>query len=437
MDAAVWKGDKKATSGIKLEGSKASTPTNSSGQINEALAERPIEDVCKAESVTPACLRQLYRTTNYIPTQLDRNYVAIVNYLNETSMEADLKTYLQRYRPDAQQDGKVSITRINGGSDDQTLTAAQALKQQNAEGNLDGQTVVGITYPMRVKAYNTGGSPPFIPDEFTPTNTNEPYLEWIDYMLANETNLPSVVSTSYGDNEQTVPRDYAVLVCQRFAMLGSRGVTLLFASGDNGVGSDGDCMTNDSTKTPMFTPAFPDGCPYVTSVGGTKNFSPEVAAWDPRNKFASGGGFSNYFPVPDYQKAVVAEYVEKLKGNYSMFYNATGRAYPDLSASSQSFSILWNNRTISLDGTSASTPAVAGVIALLNDYLLANNRSTLGFMNPWLYKVGWQALNDITEGSARGCDVDGFPAVKGWDAVTGFGTPVSHRKDSFHDMQRY
>jgi tripeptidyl-peptidase-1 len=79
---------------------------------------------------------------------------------------------------------------------------------------------------------------------------------------------------------------------------------------------------------------------------------------------------------------------------------------------------------IQLDGTSASTPTMAGVIALLNDHLIANGKASLGFMNPWLYSVGFQAFNDITSGSSKGCGTDGFPAAVGWDAVTGFGTPV-------------
>jgi tripeptidyl-peptidase-1 len=45
-------------------------------------------------------------------------------------------------------------------------------------------------------------------------------------------------------------------------------------------------------------------------------------------------------------------------------------------------------------------------------------------MNPWLYSVGFQGFNDITSGSSKGCGGDGFPAAVGWDAVTGFGTPV-------------
>jgi tripeptidyl-peptidase I len=45
-------------------------------------------------------------------------------------------------------------------------------------------------------------------------------------------------------------------------------------------------------------------------------------------------------------------------------------------------------------------------------------------LNPWLYRKGYRGLTDILSGSAVGCGVDGFPARKGWDAVSGFGTPV-------------
>lgn len=50
---------------------------------------------------------------------------------------------------------------------------------------------------------STGGSPPFIADTFTPTNTNEPYLDFLTFLLAQST-IPQVLTTSYGDDEQTV-----------------------------------------------------------------------------------------------------------------------------------------------------------------------------------------------------------------------------------------
>jgi tripeptidyl-peptidase I len=81
--------------------------------------------------------------------------------------------------------------------------------------------------------FSTGGSPPFKPDSNTPNNTNEPYLDWLDFIL-NQTTIPQTISTSYGDDEQTVPPDYAANVCNGFAQLGAKGISLLFASGDFG-----------------------------------------------------------------------------------------------------------------------------------------------------------------------------------------------------------
>jgi tripeptidyl-peptidase-1 len=407
-------GDSKAYQRIVSQSSSTNAPVNGT---DSALP-------CQPEAINPTCLRALYKTDKYMPKALDKNTIAIANYLNETVMLDDLQKFLRAQRAEAS-DAKISFTFVNNGQNFQTnLTSEQLGKQLNAEGNLDGQTVVAMTYPMKARAYNTGGEPPFKPDAFTKSNTNEPYLEWLEYMLNKETDLPWTVTTSYGDDEQTVPKDYAVRVCQDMAKLGARGVTLLYASGDNGVGGDGACQANDGKDTPTFLPSFPVTCPFVTAVGGTKDVAPEVAAFDPRNNFASGGGFSYYFDQPDYQKDAVADYLASVGKNYTGMFNPKGRAYPDVAAQGQNYQVVWNGRNIMLDGTSASTPTMASVIALLNDYLISNGKPSMGFINPWLYKNGKAGFNDITSGSAKGCDVDGFQAVKGWDAVTGWGTPV-------------
>ena len=64
------------------------------------------------------------------------------------------------------------------------------------------------------------------------------------------------------------------------------------------------------------------------------------------------------------------------------------------------------------------------MIGLLNDLRLGAGKPSLGFLNPFLYQSA-SALTDITDGaSGGGCGTfEGFPAVKGWDPVTGLGTP--------------
>jgi tripeptidyl-peptidase-1 len=183
----------------------------------------------------------------------------------------------------------------------------------------------------------------------------------------------------------------------------------------------------------MFLPIFPGGCPYVTTVGATHEFEPEVVAFRPgtvrpdgsfREIYSSGGGFSNYFPTPGYQKDVVKDYVKGLGGLYDGLYNKSGRAYPDIAAQGQFFAYVWNGTEGTISGTSASTPLMAGILALVNDALVHSGKSALGFLNPWLYSRGFKGFTDVTSGSALGCQVDGFAAKKGWDPVTGFGTPV-------------
>lgn len=91
------------------------------------------------------------------------------------------------------------------------------------------------------------------------------------------------------------------------------------------------------------------------------------------------------------------------------------------------FPIILDGNVLFMDGTSCSTPVVAGIISLLNDYMISQGRSPLGFLNPWLYGGGLSGLNDIMSGSNPGCNTGGFPAVAGWDPVTGLGTPDFER----------
>lgn len=52
----------------------------------------------------------------------------------------------------------------------------------------------------------------------------------------------------------------------------------------------------------------------------------------------SGGGFSNHFAIPEYQKAAVENYLDNHPDNKDR-YNSTGksRAFPDLSANGERY----------------------------------------------------------------------------------------------------
>merc|ERR1712048_1393100 len=95
----------------------------------------------------------------------------------------------------------------------------------------------------------------------------------------------------------------------------------------------------------------------------------------------------------------------------------SGRAYPDIAAQATNFVVVAGVPTPGVAGTSCASPTAAGVFALLNDLRLQQGKSTLGFLNPFIYE-NVAAFNDITAGGGSG-----WPPKKGWDAVTGVGTP--------------
>ncbi|KAF2680480.1 tripeptidyl-peptidase 1 precursor [Lentithecium fluviatile CBS 122367] len=393
-----------------------------------------IAKVCNVSSVTPECFATLYKTKGYKTKAGDKNSVGFTNYLGEIPIRPDTDLFLQKYRPEAVSSAKTfKQYSIDGGPvQDGPLTANQSAEGISREANLDVQAISGISWKTPIVSYSTGGEPPFIPDPATPTNTNEPYLTWVNWLLQQK-HIPNVISTSYGEPEQSIPRSYAERVCKQFAAVGARGTTLFFSSGDRGLGGTDKCTTNDGKNTYKFIPNFPASCPWVTTVGATMNFQPEESAYRAarndsagnfRDLYSSGSGFSDYFDRPKWQDKVVSQYVDNLDGLYDGLFNTEGRGYPDLAAQGLYFAYFWNGTEGVISGTSASTPLTAGIFALVNDALIASGRPALGYLNPWLYKKGYEGLTDITKGFSYGCNTQGFPVTEGWDPITGFGTPI-------------
>ncbi|KAH9055020.1 subtilisin-like protein [Lactarius vividus] len=364
--------------------------------------------------VAPAVLRSLYRSVTYQPAATEQNMIGVTGFLGQYVGDEDLDEFMRQYRSDAT-DATFLVIDINDSEYDSNKPGDEA--------NLNMQYTQGIAWPTPHVFYSVGGLPgEVVPDDYTPVTNNDPYLEWIEVMLSLD-DVPQTISTSYGGDEQNFPPDYAMSLCELFKQLGARGVSMLFASGDGGVGggvSGGDCKKNDGSGIVQFQPVFPSTCPWVTSVGGTMEH-PEVAAP------LSSGGFSNVFRRPVYQTDAVLGFFQQLGNQYSGLYNRSSRGFPDVAAQALNFVFITNGELRLMDGTSCSAPVVAAIISMLNDYQLSKNRPVLGFLNPWLYGIASQGFNDITSGSNPGCDTDGFSAVPGWDPVTGLGTPDFQR----------
>ncbi|KAI9437287.1 subtilisin-like protein [Lactarius indigo] len=374
------------------------------GVVGNATSRDLVRVLPRVDSplVTPAFLRWLYGTQGYMPAAMSSNALGILGLANQYASYADLTRFMINFRADAVA-ATFTVEYINGGLFDTSNPGTEA--------SLDIQYSEAMTYPTPNVFYSTGGS-------LLATNSGEPapddpYLVWLNYLLAEEY-IPPTISISWGNPEFSFPLEYATTLCTLFAQLGLRGASVFISSGDDGVGR-GDCR--DNAGNVHFVTEFPASCPWVTSVGGTTGYNPEVAM------YMSGGGFSNLFPRPLYQNAVVPPFVESLGTAYAGFYNPVGRGIPDVSAQSFRFLFCRSAGLHVLSGTSAATPTVAGIVSLLHDYLISTGRGRLGFLNPLLYTYLLHGFNDITSGSNPGCGTYGFTAIPGWDPVTGLGTP--------------
>ncbi|KIK63943.1 hypothetical protein GYMLUDRAFT_40152 [Collybiopsis luxurians FD-317 M1] len=403
------------------------------------------------------CLRALYNF-NYTPVASELNSYGIVEYTPQTFRQADLDHFFTNYSiPELVGRPPFQVS-IDGGFQ-QTFNQTFDFV---GESHLDLQYGMGLVTPkLNVTLYQVG-------DAVNPNTSFNNFLDALDgsYCYYEGGDDPTVdaiypdtqpggyngppacgtakpaavISTSYGYNEADLTPFYVHRQCNEYAKLGLMGVTILYSSGDSGVAGNSDlCLDEDGSQSEdgnRFNPTFPATCPYITSVGATQVpagktvYDPEVAAArvTASGVFYSGGGFSNVFQVPDYQKYAVAGYLKDFKtDNFtSSAYNSSGtsRAYPDLATNGAAYVVAADDEFILEWGTSASSPTMGAILAMINDARLHSYKGTIGFINPTIYSPAFQAaFNDITSGSNPGCGTEGFSTAVGWDPVTGLGTP--------------
>jgi len=248
-------------------------------------------------------------------------------------------------------------------------------------------------------------------------------------------------------------KNYVTLVNTQFQKIGLRGVSLICASGDSGANG----RTDPACSENHLNPVFPAASPYITSVGATQidqdragtplpNPPPGCSGYSCAGSggyeeavsyrqafFAAGGGFSDVASVPPYQTKAVANYTcVGPRCPPAGYYNPTGRGFPDVAAFGTNILVASGNSIQSVGGTSASSPIVAGIVTLLNDYVIQATGKPLGFLNPLFYKMAVDApatFRDIVTGdnvcTENGCSARcyGWYCTPGWDPVTGLGTP--------------
>ena len=268
---------------------------------------------------------------------------------------------------------------------------------------------------------------------------------------AIDQNLAPVISHSFGTCEKraTSAWTYYRELAQQAA---AQGITWLVASGDTGPAGC-DSQVEDAAGLSGISAGLPASIPEVTAVGGSMfvegngtywsktnldngasalSYIPEVG-WNESGPGkllgASGGGISNAYPRPSWQTGPGVP-------------NDNWRHVPDVAFAAASehdpYLVIDSGHVRETGGTSAGTPFFAGVVALLNQYVVASGAQAkpgLGNINPRLYQLAQASkgvFHDITAGNnivpckagTPDCNNGqyGYNAGPGYDHVTGLGS---------------
>jgi uncharacterized protein (TIGR03437 family) len=260
-------------------------------------------------------------------------------------------------------------------------------------------------------------------------------------------NVAPIVSVSYGSCEVNVSLPFYRSTTQQ---ANAQGITILAASGDSG-GAECDTQGSEPLATRGLSVQFPSVLPEVTGVGGTQFVEGGGAYWAATNSANSGSALS-YIPEKAWNESSTAG-LGATGGGVSRFYprpawqagpgvpNDTFRHVPDVAFSAaghDAYLIIFGGTLGGVSGTSASAPSFAGIVALLNQYVVAKGQQAqpgLGNINPQLYRLAQNApsvFHDITVGDnlvpcAQGspdCVTGtlGYAAAPGYDMATGLGS---------------
>ena len=298
---------------------------------------------------------------------------------------ADLKTYFQSLNV---ANPAITAVSVDGGKN-----APSNANIADGEVMLDIEVAGSVAPGANIAVY------------FTP-NTDQGFTDAITTAIHDTTNKPSAISISWGGPESSWTAQAMTAMdaaCQSAAAL---GITITVAAGDNG-STDG--LTGNNVD-------FPASSPNVLACGGTElnaNGSTIVSevVWNElaNNDGATGGGVSNFFPLPSWQANSNVPAPQQSGG---------GRGVPDVAGDADpnsGYNIRVDGQNIVVGGTSAVAPLWAGLVVVANQQL----GTQVGFIQPAIYAAkAAAAFNDITEGNNPA-----FSAGPGWDACTGQGSP--------------
>ena len=245
-------------------------------------------------------------------------------------------------------------------------------------------------------------------------NTNAGFITAVTTAIHDPIRRPGILSISWGGAENTWTESSRRELDEAFQAAAAMGITVLAAAGDDGA--------SDGVEDGKPHVDFPASSPHALACGGTRLVvsSKTETVWNngPTGLGAGGGGVSNHFPKPAYQRGI--DVPKSPKGK-------SGRGVPDICGNADPHSgyrIIFGGKPVVAGGTSAVAPLYAGLTALLNQSRAAAHLPPLGFINPDLYAARRLCRNVVRKNNDYSGTLGVYHARPGWNPCAGLGSVI-------------
>ncbi len=336
------------------------------------------------------------RTAYDIPAQKNSAKTEVVALFEQGGYAAsDLTTYLKQYKLPTV---PVKLVAVNG--------SATGANGAQLEVVLDLDAAIGMNPALsQILIYI---------DSYTNDSFQTGLLDSLNQIAKD--NKASVVSISYGQDENQ--QGAAAIKAENTALtqLVSQGISVFASSGDDGAGG----REGGGLHAPD-----PGSQPELTSVGGTALTVTSAEKWQSEIVWndgygATGGGVSSVWKIPSYQ-LVKGKSVAVANGGSAKMRNVPDIASDGAVTTPYSVYCASEGGWVGVGGTSFSAPTWAGMTTIVNSDRVNLGKARIGFINPLIYKLGEKGKNfhDIVSGNNGN---PGFKAGPGYDNDTGFGS---------------
>ncbi|KAJ0411071.1 hypothetical protein ATCC90586_008046 [Pythium insidiosum] len=281
---------------------------SATGAAREATVDAAGASALRASSRdTLSDIRRSYGIPDGLVGTNASNSQALPSFYHESWASADLNSFYKKFLPED------TLPSIKFLPEDTLPSIVAKGDRQNdehrasIEASLDVQYLTGVARNVTTYVWTMAGHNPF-------STEDEPFVAFAEDVLA-QANPPLVVSISYSDDEEHIfqaSAGYARSFDTLLIKMGLRGISVLVASGDDGVAG----LRPEFAKLPpsetcrKHGPQWPSSSPYITSVGATMRLSDQdfskaffrtneevICSGEMGGMITTGGGFSNVYAL--------------------------------------------------------------------------------------------------------------------------------------------